>query len=151
MLYNISRCMSTPRWRGRDYNSGITTTTNVCFGILASVSTVDRVNEIIATAVRRSGRGAQSRLAEAVGVSLGTVSHWVHGRATPDQERWPRIEEALGLRPGSLDEAFQRSITPPSDDDTLAWMTAAFREIRDEIRELRLRVEQLEATGRPDL
>lgn len=113
-----------------------------------TVGTVGTVNETIATAVRVQGRGAQTRLAEQMGVTLGTVSHWVNGRAAPEPHRWPAIEEALGLDPGSLKAAHRadRESASNSSDDPLAAMVAELSEVRDELSVLRARVEQLERT-----
>lgn len=63
------------------------------------------IASLLRDAFDRSPRGTQSRLAEAVGVSPQTVNKWASGANDPDPERWPEIEEALGLESGAIERA----------------------------------------------
>lgn len=56
--------------------------------------------------------GGQTKLAEALGITVGAVNHWVSGRGVVPAERCPAIERAvLGavtraeLRPDVFEEA----------------------------------------------
>ena len=115
------------------------------------------VNELIATAVRAAGRGTQTRLAERAGVSVGTVSHWVNGRALPEKHRWAVIEEELGLARGAIDTAHRASLATPSTGShhadragatTSDELAAAIRSLREEVAELTARLERLEENDR---
>ena len=55
-------------------------------------------------------RGARTRLAEAVGKDLATVSRWANG-SRPEATLWPAIEAHLGLAPGTLGD----TVTSPVD------------------------------------
>lgn len=55
------------------------------------------VQPTIAAALDAQGRGAKSRLAEAVGVKPQSVTRWVTGESAPPPERWLAIEDALDL------------------------------------------------------
>lgn len=92
------------------------------------------VTTIIREAIEAEGRGAQSRVARDVGVAVQTVNKWVKGQVHPEPARWPRIEEALGLEPGTIE---QRSGSRPTaaDDEVVA--------LRREVAELRAKVEWL--------
>lgn len=62
-------------------------------------------------ALRAQGPGANTRLAEAVGVSLGAVGRWALG-ARPNPLLWPKIEKHLGLTAGTLSD----TVSSPLDD-----------------------------------
>lgn len=61
------------------------------------------VNDLIRQ--HTEARGAKSALAKALGVSPATVTKWVRNEINPEAERWPAIEAALGLAPGTLSRA----------------------------------------------
>jgi len=50
----------------------------------------------LAEYLKTAGRGAQSRLAEQVGVSVPSVWRWKEGVALPSLSRIPAIERATG-------------------------------------------------------
>lgn len=60
------------------------------------------VTTLIADAVKARGRGAQTGLANDVGVRVQTVNKWVKHQTTPAPELWPRIEQSLNMDPGTL-------------------------------------------------
>ena len=114
---------------------------------------VHEVNELIAVAVRAAGRGTQTRLAQRAEVSVGTVSHWVNGRALPERRRWPVIEDELGLARGAISTAFAASLSGADEADASARsadeLDVAVRSLRNEVADLRDRLERLERAERP--
>lgn len=66
---------------------------------------MDPVNELIARAIQLQGRGIQARIARELDVEPQTVTKWKKGEMRPDRERWPRLEEILGMEPGSIRQA----------------------------------------------
>jgi DNA-binding transcriptional regulator YdaS (Cro superfamily) len=87
--------------------------------------------------------GSQSRIADALGVRATTVNKWANGGAVPPSQRWPMLEELLGLEPGSLAKARVR----PPDDDKLDAILAAVVDIGQRLTE----VEQYLRIGLPPL
>lgn len=66
------------------------------------------VRYLIAEVLSLDPSAGQAKLAKALGVNESTVSRWrrVDGGDTPGRERWPAIEEALGMPSGALDAAY---------------------------------------------
>lgn len=62
----------------------------------------DVVNDAIIEAINRDGHGAQARLAQRLGESPQTINKWYKRLTTPNIEKWPEIEDALGLEPGTF-------------------------------------------------
>jgi hypothetical protein len=62
----------------------------------------DVVLDLIADELSQRGRGAQTRLAEAVGVRVQTVNKWQKRQTCPEPDKWPAIEEHFGLNPGTI-------------------------------------------------
>jgi transcriptional regulator with XRE-family HTH domain len=62
------------------------------------------VTRLIADALNERGYGAQTELAKACGVRVQTVNKWKQGQTSPEPERWPIIEQALGLDEGKIAE-----------------------------------------------
>lgn len=58
-----------------------------------------------------AARGEKTALAKALGVTAQTVTKWVQDETTPDPERWPAIERALGLAPATLSRAAGFAVT----------------------------------------
>lgn len=52
----------------------------------------------------------QREVAEALGITQQTVSDWLNGKARPSPERFPRIEELLGLEDGALYATLTQSV-----------------------------------------
>lgn len=69
------------------------------------------VTEILQEALAGAPRGAKSDLARKANVSPSTVTKWIAGHTVPEPDRWPAVEEALGLPAGSIAE---RSGAPTS-------------------------------------
>jgi hypothetical protein len=65
------------------------------------------------------GRGAGSRLAEAVGVSPTSANRWASPRGDcPDPSHWPAIEDFFGVDRGDLAKA-GGLVTTPADTDVV--------------------------------
>lgn len=62
----------------------------------------DVLTALIADCVTSKGRGAQTRLAEAVGVEVQTVNKWVHGQTHPTPDKWDAIEDFFELPRGEI-------------------------------------------------
>lgn len=60
------------------------------------------VNDAIIAAVQREGRGAQARLARAIGEKTQTVNKWCQRQTTPTTDKWAKIEQAIGLAEGDF-------------------------------------------------
>lgn len=60
------------------------------------------IQDLILEELRRRGRGAQTRLAEAVGVRVQTVNKWRFGQTTPEPDKWPLIEDHFGWPEGHI-------------------------------------------------
>lgn len=60
------------------------------------------LTEMIQTEVTRRGRGAQTRLAEAVKVEVQTVNKWFKGQTHPDPARWAAIEQHFEWPAGEI-------------------------------------------------
>lgn len=115
---------------------------------------------VIIEALESAGHGAQTRLAKALDVSPSTVNKWVKGQVRPEIDRWPAIEEALSLEPGTLRRA--AGLTQPGEADAIAQLQAKVESLMSEIAGLRARLDALplppdepdvappSAPGRPD-
>ena len=62
----------------------------------------DVVLDVIAAELDRRGRGAQTRLAEAVGVKVQTVNKWKSRQTCPEPDKWPAIDDHFELGDGYL-------------------------------------------------
>ena len=100
------------------------------------------LTKMIGDEVERRGRGAQTRLAEAVGVEVQTVNKWVHGQTHPDPARWAAIEQALGWPEGSIALEVMPALGTDTTHDLLVKLVA-------QVEDLAGRVQALEARARP--
>lgn len=66
---------------------------------------VDMVLDVVVDNLRQRGRGAQTRLAEAVGVKVQTVNKWSKRQTCPEPDKWEAIEDHFGLERGTLRRA----------------------------------------------
>lgn len=83
------------------------------------------------------GRGAQTRLAAELGVSAATVSRWIRHQSCPDPNRWPAIEDALGLPRGQLArEALAEGASAPDLTSQLADHEARIARLEATVRQL---------------
>lgn len=90
------------------------------------------IHRLIGAAIDEGGRGAQTRLADAVGVRVQTVNKWYLGQTSPDPDKWPAIEGHFGWDDGYiLKQAMPRRT---QTDEVSA--------LREEVAELRRLVEQ---------
>lgn len=80
-------------------------------------------------------RGTAAAMAVAVGVTQETVSKWSKGTTEPTPDKYPAIEEFLGLPAGTLRMA--AGLTPEGETALSEWMTGI--EERLESLELALR------------
>lgn len=123
------------------------------------------MRNVIAEALSAHGRGSQTRLATAIGVTPQTVNKWVHGQTAPEMERWGDIEVALELAPGTLRHAagldirgIMFDVTPPHDAadpaaDTMTAVLDAVRQLDASMQRLEGRIraleQRLDPTSRP--
>lgn len=84
----------------------------------------DVLTTLIADCVSSRGRGAQTRLAEAVGVEVQTVNKWVHGQTHPTPDRWPAIEAFFDMEPGEI----ASRVVPRDGGETTAEVVARLAE-----------------------
>jgi uncharacterized small protein (DUF1192 family) len=98
----------------------------------------ETLSALIAEALARQGRGAAARLAEATGVSPGSVSRWASGGESPDMVRWPIVEETLGLEVGTFARALGIS-------ESEAELRTTVSDLSARVAMLQTAVEQLEA------
>lgn len=94
----------------------------------------DVVLDVIAAELDRRGRGAQTRLAEAVGVKVQTVNKWKARQTCPEPDKWPAIDEHFKLGDGYLRRV--SGLTDPVVTNEVA-------ELRAEVAELRALVESM--------
>lgn len=99
------------------------------------------LTEMIHDEITRRGRGAQTRLAETLGVEVTTVNKWVHGQTHPDPARWAAIEEALGWPEGSI----ALKVMPALGEATTHELVLR---LVDQVEGLSHRIEALERKGR---
>jgi transcriptional regulator with XRE-family HTH domain len=59
------------------------------------------VAAVLEEALARPG-WSQARLARELGLRPQTINKWASGENTPPIERWPAIEEALGIERGTI-------------------------------------------------
>lgn len=98
------------------------------------------LTEMISGEVARRGRGAQTRLAEAAGVTVQTVNKWVQGQTHPESERWPSIEAHFGWDDGEI----ARRVLPALDGDSTLDIVI---KLTDEVQRLVERMDRLEQTS----
>jgi len=98
----------------------------------------ETLSAVIAAALERQERGAAARLAEATGVSAGSVSRWASGGDSPDMSRWSTIEETLGLEVGTFARALGLSESEVELRTTVAELSA-------KVAKLQATVERLES------
>ena len=105
----------------------------------------ETLSALIAEALERQGRGAAAHLAEATGVSPGSVSRWASGGDSPDMTRWSVIEETLGLEVGTFARALGLS-------ESEVELRTTVSDLSERVAMLQTAVEQLEArlTGERD-
>lgn len=99
----------------------------------------DVVLDLIADNLASRGRGSQTRLAEAVGVTVQTVNKWKARQTCPKPDRWPSIESHFGIEPGSLRRASGLPIIPATSPDVYERLTrleGAVAELRQMIVDL---------------
>lgn len=99
------------------------------------------LTEMIRAEVEQRGRGAQTRLAEAVGVEVQTVNKWVHGQTHPDPGRWASIEAALGWPEGAIALKVMPALGEASTHELVLSLV-------DQVEDLSRRIEALERRGR---
>lgn len=100
------------------------------------------LTDMIRAEVDQRGRGAQTRLAEAIGVEVQTVNKWVHGQTHPDPARWAAIEEALGWPEGSIALKVMPALAEATTHELVLKLV-------DQVDDLARRLEALERRGRP--
>lgn len=99
----------------------------------------------------KARRGNAATLARELTVTPQTVSKWIAGEVTPDQERWSEIERVMGLDPGTLANA--RDVMPPGVDDHMLLIELGLRVVTMDgaVQRLEDRIRALEQSlGRPD-
>jgi hypothetical protein len=87
--------------------------------------------------ITRRGRGAQTRLAEAVGVPVQTINKWVHGQTHPDPARWELIEHHFEWEDGEI----ARRVMPALGSDSTYQVML---KLAEQVEALGRRVETLE-------
>lgn len=92
---------------------------------------------------RLTERGAQKRLAVEMGVEQSTVSQWVNGRSEPTADKWPVIEEALGLEAHSI--ALAKGNVPGRDALPLDESAAALRDLADTVAAITAQLDRVES------
>lgn len=81
------------------------------------------------------GRGSQTRLAEAIGVTVQTVNKWAKEQTTPEPSRWPAIEAYFGWPTGTLELCAGMGITEADEyvrrGQALGWEHASVEQLRE--------------------
>lgn len=106
---------------------------------MAPAYNVAVLTEMLGEEVRRRGRGAQTRLAEAIGVEVQTVNKWVHGQTHPDPARWQAIEQALGWPAGSIALQVMPSLAIDSTHDLVLKLAEQVEGLADRVQALERR------------
>ena len=94
---------------------------------------------------RLSVRGVQAKVARDLSLSATTVNKWAMGYNLPEPERWPALEQSLGMEPGTL----AAMATPPGSPDLLAELRSEIRRLGAELQSLRSEVAELRAERLP--
>lgn len=124
----------------------------------------DVVTRIIADELERRGRGAQTALAEALGVRVQTVNKWRLGQTTPEFARWPSIEHYFGWPDGYIAASARHPAAAPVAKEqgrlervlahtalvTMADLERLRSEVREEMGALEARVRELESAALVD-
>lgn len=81
-----------------------------------------KFTSVLVDAFRRTGQ-TRTAIAAASGINLCTFGDWLRGRqpVSPNLERIPKLEEALGLAPGALSEHTRSIVEAPEHDPALAY------------------------------
>lgn len=77
------------------------------------------MKQILITAFNAAPRGAQSRIADELGVRATAVNKWAKGYNVPDPKHWERLEQMLGLAAGQLTGLMRPDDTGPSSAEVL--------------------------------
>lgn len=97
--------------------------------------TSDARRHAVATLIRegvdRRGRGARAALGRRCDVSAATVTKWVDGHTLPDPDRWPEIEDELGLEATSIAQAAGVDLAAP-----VATLRAEIAELSERLDDL---------------
>lgn len=97
---------------------------------LADKEAADRLRVAMLVARANAGYDSWFQVAQAAGVSPTTLDNWLYGRTQPRLHKMAKIAEALGLRPGDLEAAYE-GVAPPEPP-----LTEALRDLLPELREL---------------
>lgn len=106
---------------------------------MASSYNVAVLTEMIAEAVAGAGRGAQTRLAETVGVEVQTVNKWVKGQTHPDPARWALIEGHFGWPEGEIALRVMPSLGAGSTHEVVMQLVDQVRALGDRVAALERR------------
>lgn len=94
----------------------------------------DVVLDLLDEHLRQRGRGAQTRLAEAVGVRVQTVNKWSKRQTSPEPDKWPAIEDHFELPRGTIRRAVGWDAAAP--DDEIAALRTDVRSLADAVQAL---------------
>lgn len=98
------------------------------------------VTRAIQTAIGDNpARGVLTEYARKASTSPSNMSRWYHGDTVPDSDKWPKLEEALGLDRGTFAAIMQQGADIVADEELLA----AVRQLGAEMVQLRAEVAAL--------
>jgi len=89
------------------------------------------VAQLLRTAIESEPTRTQASIAVELGVQAPTVNKWAQGKTLPTFDRWPQVEESLGLKPGAIEAAYR---TPAAD--RIGTLESEVAELREDVGEL---------------
>lgn len=96
------------------------------------------VADLIRQAIESDPTNTQASIAATLSVQAPTINKWAQAKTLPAFDRWPEVENVLGLPGGSIEQAYRTPLTNPLDaiETRVAHLENELSEIKTMLRQV---------------